>query len=175
MPVFFLGMGVYVKSMIIVERKGRKCMEPKEFINWFAPVAKARADYYGLPASVLIAQGAIESGWGNSIIGEYNFWCRKWGKWGNYIECTTQEELRGEMIDAVAKFQDYESLEQACDDWCILIAQEECYDYAYAIWCATHDIEQFVVALADVYSSNSKYADKILSTIKANKLTQYDA
>lgn len=150
-------------------------MEPKEFINWFAPVAKAQADFYGLPASVLIAQGAIESGWGNSIIGEYNLFGRKWGKWGDYIECPTKEDLRGEMIDAVVKFQDYECLEQACDDWCILITQEECYDYAYAIWCATHDIDQFVVALAASCASNLTYAEKILSIIKANELTQYDA
>jgi len=150
-------------------------MMPEEFIGWLAPAAMNKSAFFKLPASVLIAQGILESGWGTSIIGEYNLFGRKWGGWGNYIEVSTQEYIDGEYVDTVAKFQDYDSLYQACDDWCVLISQDEKYDYPYGIWNATHDIEQFVSALADVYATDPDYADKILSTIKANELTKYDA
>lgn len=149
-------------------------MRPDEFIEWLAPAAKAQADCYDLPASVLIAQGAIESGWGRSVIGKYNLFGRKWGGWGNYIEVDTQEYYDGAYHDAVDKFQDYESLLQACDDWCILITQEECYGYAWAVWCGTHDIEQFVRAMAPVYATDPNYAESILVTIRANDLTRFD-
>ena len=150
-------------------------MTQEDFIEWLAPSAKAQVDCYGLPASVLIAQGILESGWGKSIIGEYNLFGRKWGAWGNYIEVPTTEYYDGAYHDAVDRFQDYDSLLQACDDWCILITQEECYGYAWGIWCATHDIEQFVRAFAEVYATDPDYADKILSIIRTNDLTQYDS
>ena len=47
-------------------------MTTDEFIEWLAPAAQAQTRCYNLPASVLIAQGAIESGWGRAVIGQYN-------------------------------------------------------------------------------------------------------
>lgn len=149
-------------------------MTPDEFIQWLAPAAQAQTRCYGLPASVLIAQGALESGWGKYIIGRYNIFGRKWNGWGNYIELPTWECYDGEWQQVMAKFQDYDNLLQACDDWCILITQESCYAEAWGIWCETRDIEQFVRALAPVYATDPDYADKILATIRCNDLTQYD-
>ncbi|WP_371374334.1 glycoside hydrolase family 73 protein [Sporomusa aerivorans] len=149
-------------------------MTPEEFISWLAPAAQAQCKPYNLPASVLISQGALESGWGRYKIGEYNIFGRKWGGWGNYIEKTTWECYNGEWQQITAKFQGYESLLQACDDWCILITQEPYYADAWAAWYNSHDVEQFVRALVPVYATDPDYADKVLSTIWANNLTQYD-
>lgn len=150
-------------------------MTADEFINWLSPAAQAQCKPYNLPASVLIAQGALESGWGAYTIGEYNLFGRKWGGCGGYIEKTTQEYVDGDWQTIIDKFQDYDSLLQACDDWCVLITQEPVYSPAWAVWCATGDIEQFVRALGPVYATDPDYADKVLSTIRANDLTQYDA
>jgi flagellum-specific peptidoglycan hydrolase FlgJ len=49
-----------------------------EFIQWLASAAQEERKKYNLPASVLIAQGAIESGWGEAIIGKYNLFGRRW-------------------------------------------------------------------------------------------------
>lgn len=149
-------------------------MTPEEFIKWIAPSAKAQCICYNLPASVVIAQGALESGWGKYTIGEFNFFGRKWGGWGNYIKKATQEYYDGAMHDTYAKFQDYKSLLQAVDDWCILITQERCYKDAWEIWSNTLDVAQFVKALAPVYATDPNYAQNILATIKANDLEQYD-
>ena len=149
-------------------------MTPEEFIAWLGPAAQAQTKPYNLPASVLIAQGALESGWGRYKIGEFNIFGRKWGGWGNYIEKTTWECYNGEWQQITAKFQDYESLLQACDDWCILITQEPVYAEAWAAWYNTHDIEHFVRALGPVYATDPEYADKVLATIRANNLTEWD-
>ena len=150
-------------------------MSPEKFIAWLAPSAQAQCKPYDLPASVLIAQGALESGWGKYVIGQFNFFGRKWGGWGRYIKVPTEEYWDGEYHNTFAKFQDYDSLLQACDDWCILITQEPAYAEAWGIWCETRDVEQFVRALGPVYATDPNYADNVLATIRANNLTQYDA
>lgn len=149
-------------------------MTPDEFIEWLGSSAQQQCACYGLPASVVIAQGALESGWGKDVIGEYNFFGRKWNGEGNYIEVPTQEYWGGEYHSIVAKFQDYDSLLAAIDDWCILITQEPCYSEAYGAWCEHHDIEEFVRFMAEHYATDPDYADKVLSTIRANDLERYD-
>lgn len=149
-------------------------METEEFISWLTPSAQAQCKCYGLPASVVIAQGALESGWGASIIGRFNLFGRKWNGTGNYIEKETQECINGEWITETDKFQDYDNLLAAIDDWCILMTQEPAYAEALAMWNNTHDIDQFVPAMAAVYATDPDYSDKILQTIDANNLQQFD-
>lgn len=148
-------------------------MTPEDFIAWLAPAAQAQTKAYDLPASVLIAQGALESGWGENIIGQFNLFGRKWNGTGSYIEQVTQECYHDEWQTITAKFQDYDNLLQACDDWCILMTQEPAYAEAYGIWCSTHKVEQFICAMATVYATDPNYADKLLEIIKANDLTTY--
>lgn len=150
-------------------------MTPEEFIQWLAPSAVAQCKPYYLPPSVVIAQAALESGWGKYTIGEYNLFGRKWGGWGRYILRETEECRNGVYQTEYAKFQDYDSLLQALDDWCILITQEPAYLPAWGIWCATGDVEQFVYALGPVYATDPEYAQKVMATIRANNLLQYDS
>ena len=142
-----------------------------EFIQWLAPTAQEETKKYNLPASVLIAQGAIESGWGESVIGQYNLFGRKWNGTGPYIDVSTQEYEDGQYVTVIAKFQDYDSLEEAVDDWCVLMTEEPCYAPAVQ---ALPDTEQFVRLMAEKYATDPNYADEILETICANNLTQYD-
>lgn len=151
-------------------------MNPDDFIAWLAPSAIAQCKPYKLPPSVLISQAALESGWGRYTIGHFNMFGRKWGGWGNYIEkTTTEQDEDGNEYTIRAKFQDYDSLLQAIDDWCILITQEPVYANAWGVWCNTGDVEQFVRALGPVYATDIQYAEKVISTIRANDLMQYDS
>lgn len=148
-------------------------MTPEDFIAWLAPAAQAQTKAYDLPASVLIAQGALESGWGENIIGQFNLFGRKWNGTGSYIEQVTQECYHDEWQTITAKFQDYDNLLQACDDWCILMTQEPAYAEAYGIWCSTHNVEQFVCTMATVYATDPDYADKLLAIIGENDSMTY--
>ena len=149
-------------------------MIPQTFINWLAPAAQAQCKCYDLPPSVVIAQAAIESGWGQYTIGQYNLFGRKWNGTGEYIEKWTQEWDGSQMVDVLAKFQDYPDLLHAIDDWCILMTQEPVYANAWGIWCNTHDVNQFVRAMGQIYATDPDYADKVITTIQANNLTQFD-
>lgn len=146
-------------------------MTPEEFINWLGPTAQQICRPYRLFASVCIAQGALESGWGEYIVGRYNLFGRKWGGWGNYLETETTEYIDGEWITVNAKFQDYASLAEAVKDWCVLLTEEPAYQPCLNF---LHDRAAFIRALAPVYATDPTYADKILSTIRANDLAVYD-
>lgn len=148
-------------------------MSSEEFFEWLVPAAQAACKKYGLPASCLLAQGAIESGWGQYTIGQYNLFGRKWGGWGNYIELPTNEWDGTQYVDINAKFQDYDSLEQACDDWCELMlwGPYEQYGRQYQ---ADKDLESFVRGIGAIYATGPDYGNNIMATINANDLTQYD-
>lgn len=149
-------------------------MTPENFISMIGPAARRICLAYNLPASVCIAQAALESGWGEYVIGNFNYFGRKWGGWGNYEVHRTQEWINGEYVTIDANFQSYNSIEEAIEDWCQLIRKEPAYAPAAAIWDSTWNLTDFVQALAPVYATDPGYADKVLDTIAANNLTVYD-
>lgn len=149
-------------------------MTPDEFIEYIGDTAGHVCARYNLPASVCIAQAILESGWGDYCIGQYNYFGRKWGGWGNYVKQQTNEFVDGVWQTIYAKFQSYASLDEAIDDWCVLIRDEDVYRGALNVWRSTWDVEAFVYALAPVYATDPDYADKIIATINANNLKKYD-
>lgn len=149
-------------------------MTPENFISMIGPAARRVCLAYNLPASVCIAQAAIESGWGASVIGNYNYFGRK-AVSGDASEAhVTQEYINGHYVDTVANFKSYESLDDAIEDWCILIREEPAYARTAAVWDRGWNLTDFVNALAPVYATDPNYAGKVLSTISANGLTVYD-
>lgn len=149
-------------------------MTPEQFIAWIAPEAQLQCKPYNLPPSVVIAQAALESGWGKYKIGEFNLFGRKAVQGDKAIVVPTEEYYGGRWVTIDAAFKDYNSLLEAIDDWCILITQEPCYANAWAVWYNSYDVEQFVCALGPVYATDPGYTDKVLSTIRANDLTRFD-
>lgn len=149
-------------------------MTPDEFINFIGNTAGKVCAEYNLPASVCIAQAILESGWGKYCIGQYNYFGRKWNGWGNYEKQQTTEYENGEYVTIYDKFQSYSFLEEAIEDWCILMREEPRYSEALAVWEDTWDVEEFVRAMAPVYATDPDYAYKIMATINANNLTRFD-
>lgn len=146
-------------------------MMPEDFLDWLAPTAQRICRQYGLPASVCIAQGALESGWGEAVIGKYNLFGRKWSGSGRFIEVSTQEYHQGVYETIVAKFQHYDSLEEAVTDWCLLLTEDGVYSPCQS---GTTDLIKFIETLGTVYATDPHYTDKIISIINANHLRRCD-
>lgn len=149
-------------------------MDSEEFINMIGETARKVCIEYGLPPSVCIAQTILESGWGESCIGQYNYFGRKWNGWGNYVKMQTTEYDRAtdEWYTTYAKFQSYSSLEEAIRDWCILMHDEWVYRDAINTWRETWSQFDFIDALAPVYATDPDYAQKLKLTIQANNLIE---
>lgn len=180
---------------------------PEQFIEWIAPAAVKICSRYGLYPSVCIAQAAIESTWGADVIeaepgdinsgratgfGGANFFGRKavssdplkkweWTTENGGPDAYTEDEdhiyLGVHRWRIKAWFKLYPSMEEAVEDYCILLTEEPAYATVMAeLGCRT----QFVYALAGdgmsagVYATNKNYGPDILATIRANDLDQYD-
>jgi len=147
-------------------------LDPDSFIQMIAPSAKPICQDYGVRASVFISQCALESGWNSSTIGQFNFFGMKWSGKGPYLEENTQEEENGVMVDTVAKFQDYTSMDEAVKGYCIDLTQNEVYADAIA---AKDDLHDYVIKLAAHYATDESYAGTVLEIINEFGLEEYDA
>ncbi len=145
-------------------------MSSDEFIAWLAPAAQRICRRYRLYTSVCIAQAAMESGWGRYTIGDYNIFGRKAVAGDLFTEVRTQEYYDGQLVSTVDKFKLYSSLDEAFEDWCLLLTREP----AYVERLDHTSLNNFVHTLAPVYATNPGYARDILAIIAANELTQYD-
>ena len=141
-------------------------MDSQDFINWVYPVAQNICSKYDLPPAVVTAQGAIESAWGESKIGQYNLFGRKAVAGDKSIIETTQEDYNGQWVTIDAAFKDYDSLDEAIDDWCQLIEWGP-YKPTSDQYHQDHDLNAFIQGIASVYATDPEYANKILDTINA--------
>lgn len=141
-------------------------MTPDDYLAWITPAAQRVCPKYGLPYAVVVAQGAVESQWGAYIIGNYNLFGRKWGGWGNYIEVPTDECYDGVWQTIDAKFQDYGSLDEAIQDWCVLLTQEDVYVNALQ-GVDTSDPFAVIEAIGPIYATDPDYSDKVSQTMRA--------
>ena len=142
-------------------------MTADEYLEWIADPAREVCAEYGLPAACVIAQGAIESAWGNSRRGEYNLFGRKAVGDDKCIEVETQEDDgTGNLYTITARFKDYDTLDDAIRDWCELMLWGPYEQYALQ-YQQDGDLESFVAGIAGVYATDIYYGDKIMQTIRA--------
>lgn len=99
-------------------------MKQTDFINKFAPIAIRVQAKYNLPASLILAQAALESGWGNSSLSQepyFNFFGMKLGSGaglysGKSINMRTREVVNNDDIYVMDNFRTYTSPEQSFTD-----------------------------------------------------------
>jgi flagellar protein FlgJ len=135
------------------------------FIDGLRPYAEKTATDLGLPAEFILAQAALETGWGKRrILGEdgsdsFNLFGIKAGaKWtGGVVEQTTTEYVRGLAVKATESFRAYDNFEAAFGDYADLLRRR--YPLAAA---AGDDVSAFASGLAaGGYATDPAYADKI--------------
>lgn len=137
------------------------------------PAKEICANGYGLPYACCVAQGAIESSWGNDGIGNggFNLFGRKWNGTGDYVELPTQEDDgTGNLYTITAKFQSYATIGDAINDWCQLMIWGD-YKQFSDQYKQDGNVESFVRGIAGIYATDINYGDKIMGTINACNLT----
>jgi flagellum-specific peptidoglycan hydrolase FlgJ len=149
------------------------------FIQMVVPFAQACAKKTGVPASVTIAQAALESDWGRSGLTQKakNFFGMKGTGPAGSVDMPTKEEIKGKMVTVIARFRAYNSFQESCDDHGDRIANARKPDgtliYAEAMK-HTGDARKFAGALEGVYATDSKYAEKLWGMMDTYQLEQYD-
>jgi flagellar protein FlgJ len=149
-------------------------MSPDSFFEWISPSATKICKKYGIYPSVCMAQAAIESGWGESIIGEYNLFGRKAVEGDNQIILPTDEYINGQWVVVDAPFKLYNTLDEAIEDYCILLTSTDWNNPYLKCLQFLPNRDEYVQCMAGVYATSPAYAKSILNTIRANNLTKYD-
>lgn len=152
--------------------------EPRQFIQELMPHARAAAARLGVDPQVLVAQSALETGWGRRLptdeTGRINmnlFGIKANGAWkGDRSVVSTLEYENGAMVRKNEPFRSYGSVRAAFDDYVNFLQSNP--RYAEALRHAG-DSERFVQELQKAgYATDPKYADKILSILRDSPLSE---
>ena len=143
-------------------------MSRAEYISKYKDLAVAEMNQYGIPASITLAQGVLESGNGNSELARKarnHFGIKCHNSWdGNkvyYDDDETQE-----------CFRKYPTVAASYRDHSVFLQKAR---YANLFELAITDYKGWAKGLKKAgYATNPKYAELLIKIIEDNKLHQYD-
>ena len=148
----------------------------QSFLNTIGPVAQQVAQENGIYASVMIAQAALESGWGNSALSTegHNLFGVKWNGTGNYVTMPTQEYYGGQWHTINAKFQSYNSYYDSLTGYAQLIKNN--FPNSTRANAATPQIAAANLknGVYGSYATDPNYANSLDRMISDYGLTRYD-
>ena len=148
-------------------------MIPAEFIMHLTNPALESQRKVGVPASITLAQAAIESAWGESRLaksGNNLFGIKADSRWdGDILTLNTKEFIKGQWVVIPAQWRKYVSWQESIDDHSRFLRQNPRYQSCFL--CQT--VEAFARALVKAgYATDPVYAEKLLSLISQHKLDQ---
>ena len=137
-----------------------------------ADAAVASRMKWTVPASVTIAQWAVESAWGASMPPGSNnpFGIKATGD-QPAVESPTREVLNGDNVVITARFREFDSLTQAFDEHGRLLATSSHYKDAML---QKDNPEAFANALTGVYATDPNYGFTLNWVMQNYGLSEYD-
>ncbi len=138
-----------------------------------AAVASAKAT--GVPASITLAQAALESGWGESALaktGNNLFGIKADSLWrGQTLTMNTKEFIKGHWVVVPALWRKYPSWQSSIDDHAAFLKQNPRYKACFL--CTTSPA--FARALAQAgYATDPDYANKLIALMSKHQLQSFD-
>jgi Mannosyl-glycoprotein endo-beta-N-acetylglucosaminidase len=134
--------------------------------------AQASHNSWKIPASVTLAQWALESNWGKAMpAGSNNPFGIKAAAGQPYVEATTREVIHGQSIMVVARFRRFASVNEAIDLHGQLLATARPYAHARTL---ANDPDAFADSLTGVYATDPNYGSVLKRIMKSHNLYQYD-
>lgn len=153
-----------------------------EFVATMLPMAKAAAARIGVDPKYLVAQAALETGWGKSVMraedgsSSHNLFGIKAGQsWqGGQARAITSEFRDGAMVKETAQFRSYASYQDSFHDLVTLLQSNDRYKDVVK---SADNPEQFVRELQKAgYATDPAYASKISQIAKTmNSYQNYAA
>ncbi|MGY3927890.1 flagellar assembly peptidoglycan hydrolase FlgJ [Aeromonas simiae] len=152
---------------------------PQEFVERLMPLARKAADKLGLSPAVLVAQAALESGWGKRVIrnadGEVThnlFGIKADPRWeGPKAVVSTLEYEQGVASRQKAAFRSYESFEESFNDYVDFLTSGSRYRQALA---QTGSPDRYFEALQRAgYATDPNYAHKLKQVLRSDAIAQY--
>lgn len=159
------------KSSLSMATNRLKIMEPstlktlgkedkKSFFRALLPAAIESERIYGVPASLTLAQAALESGWARSPIGGFNVFGIKGKGPAGTVNVKTKEFYSGKYVSTKDNFAKYNNFYEAVMEHGKLFHNR--YFKKHTESYAQHkNIIRFVDEMAGTYATDPNYAKKV--------------
>ncbi|QBQ54610.1 flagellar assembly peptidoglycan hydrolase FlgJ [Nitrosococcus wardiae] len=167
-----------IERVTVTEKTAPVLATPAEFAQTLWPYAQEAAHALQVDPRVLLAQAALETGWGRQILrteaqeSSYNlFNIKADGQWqGPVTQIGTIEYREGIAVREQARFRVYTSFRESFEDYVTFLQQQPRYHHALS---HTRSPESFIRALAEAgYATDPAYADKVLGVLRSETLGQ---
>ncbi|MBD3670063.1 MAG: flagellar assembly peptidoglycan hydrolase FlgJ [Gammaproteobacteria bacterium] len=151
---------------------------PSHFIETLRPHAEKAAAQLGVSPQVILAQAALETGWGQHVSRDsdgkssYNlFNIKANGGWsGKTLEMGTLEYIDGRFIKENATFRAYDGYADSFEDYVEFLKSNPRYGDAIA---QVNDDTAFAEALQGAgYATDPAYADKITRVLQSSSMAE---
>ncbi len=140
-----------------------------EYIEQYAPLAVEQQMLYGIPASITLAQGLLESGNGNSRLAREannHFGIKCGSSWDG-------ESIRHDDDAAQECFRAYSSVEESYIDHSLILLERKWYRPLFDL--DPKDYKAWAHGLKKAgYATNPLYAELLIKIIEDNQLYKYD-
>nr|WP_301295701.1 flagellar assembly peptidoglycan hydrolase FlgJ [Pseudomonas nitroreducens] len=149
-----------------------------DFVSTMLPMAERAAKRIGVDPRYLVAQAALETGWGKKMIAQrdgsssHNLFGIKTGSsWkGDSARATTTEFEQGKQVKEVASFRAYNSFEQSFQDYVSFLQNNDRYQGALD---SAARPDQFMKELQRAgYATDPQYARKVNQIAKQMQVYQ---
>lgn len=161
-----------LESAAVAEKGGVQAVtpgfdSPEQFISTLAPYAEKAAERLGVDARALLAQAALETGWGKAVIrhpdgsSSHNLFNIKADeRWdGERVAKQTLEYRQGVAAKEMAQFRSYDSLGESFNDYADFLTSSPRYA---DVLKQGGNAEHYVEALQEAgYATDPAYAEKI--------------
>lgn len=139
------------------------------FLKAIIPAAKKAAEKTGLDWRMIVAQSAIETGWGSKVKGNSFFGIKGHGA-KDTVNFTTQEEVDGKRVTIQDSFRSYDSLEDSVEGYADFLLSNPRYES----YLSADSMEEAATALQESgYATDSKYGEKVLQTANGRTLNNF--
>lgn len=132
------------------------------FFKALLPAALESERRYGVPASVTLAQAALESGWARSPIGGYNIFGIKGSGNAGSATVKTKEFINGRYVTITDKFAKYSNFHDAVmSHGKVYQADYKGYQKGLEKYERNKNPYEFIDTVAKTYATSPTYAKKI--------------
>lgn len=148
-----------------------------DFFNKYKGLAEQTQILFGVPASITLAQAALESGWGLSglTVRSNNFFGIKAdSSWtGERDSASTKEFVNGGYITIQSNFRKYKTAQEGFNDHAKFLLKFNRYKSLFLL--PAGDYKGWANGLQSAgYATDPLYASKLINMIQQYNLMQYD-
>ncbi len=168
MPHIFHALLLLVLSLLPLQAVAQSAAY-KNYIDRYSSMAVDQMNRYGIPASITLAQGLLESAAGTSTLARKannHFGIKCGGRWsGPYI--LRDDDAQNE------KFRVYKSVRESYEDHSLFLKKGQRYAFLFSYKIT--DYKSWAQGLKKAgYATNPRYAQMIIDVIERNELWRFD-